>query len=105
MDNRLPNCWEIMNCGREKGGDREKELGECVASREGMGHTCWAVAGTLGGGEIQCTIAEKFYMCNTCKVFHMYNRRQGSRRKEVIRHCPEEESLYLQLMFNKAEIL
>ena len=105
MENRLPNCWEIKNCGREKGGDREGELGECVASRERMGHSCWAVAGTLGEGEVQCTIVDKFTICNTCEVFHMYNRRQGSRRKEIMSQCPEEESLYLYCMFNKAGIL
>lgn len=105
MDNKLPNCWEIKNCGREKGGAREGELGECTASREGMGHSCWAVAGTFSGGEIQCTVAEKFYICNICEVFHMYNRRHGSRKKEVIRSCPEEEALYLYFMFNRPGIL
>ena len=49
MDNGLPNCWEIISCGREKGGDKVAELGECVASTRGMGHSCWAVAGTLCG--------------------------------------------------------
>lgn len=105
MDNKLPNCWEITNCGREKGGCREGELGECVASKQGMGHSCWAVAGTLGNGGDRCTLVQKFYICNICEVFHMYNRRQGSRRKEVISRCPEEESLYLNFMFNKSGAL
>ncbi len=43
----LLNCWEIMKCGRQKGGKKVNELGECIASKEGMGHSCWAVAGTL----------------------------------------------------------
>jgi hypothetical protein len=105
MDNRLPNCWEIINCGREKGGDKAAELGECVASKKGMGHSCWAVAGTLCEGEIQGTFARKLGLCNACEVFQLYNRPLGSRRKEVIAHCPEEESHYIHLMFNKPGFL
>jgi hypothetical protein len=105
MDNRLPNCWEIKNCGREKGGDRVEELGECVASKEGMGHSCWAVAGTLCDVEVRGTFARRLLLCNICEVFQLYNRQQGARRKEVIRLCPEEELHYLYFMFNKTGIL
>lgn len=105
MDNRLPNCWEIVNCGREKGGDKVGELGECVASREGLGHSCWVVAGTLCDGEVKGTLALKLGLCNVCEVFQLYNRLQGSRRKEVVAHCPEEESHYLHFMFNRPGIL
>jgi hypothetical protein len=105
MKNRLPNCWEIINCGREKGGDKVGRLGECVASKNGMGHSCWAVAGTLCGGEIQGTFASKLGLCNACEVFQLYNRTHGSRRKEVVLHYPEEESHYISLMFNSLRIV
>ena len=35
------------------------ELGECVASREGLGHSCWMIAGTLCDGTVQGTAAQK----------------------------------------------
>ncbi len=105
MDNRLPNCWEIVNCGREKGGEKVGELGECEASKKGMGHSCWAVAGTLCGGEVKGAFARKLGLCNMCEVFQLYNRPRGTRRKEVVRLCPEEESSYLHLMFNKPGLL
>jgi hypothetical protein len=35
-------CWEIKKCGRQSGGKKEDHLGECVTSKEGMGHSCWA---------------------------------------------------------------
>ena len=105
MENRLLNCWEILNCGREKGGDKVEELGECVASKEGLGHSCWAVAGTLCGCEIQGTFAQRFGLCNVCEVFKLYNRPQGTKRKEVVAYCREEESYYLYIMFNKSGFL
>ena len=36
-----------MNCGREAGGAKVAELGECIVSKEGFGHSCWGIAGTL----------------------------------------------------------
>ena len=55
------NCWEALDCGRQRGGRYAEELGMCPASQEvrldgvhgGMnaGRACWVVAGTLCGGE------------------------------------------------------
>ncbi len=52
------NCWEFKNCGREKGGLKASELGICPAFPD-HGRDCWAVAGTLCGGKVQGTTAEK----------------------------------------------
>ena len=82
--NRLLNCWEIVGCGREKGGPKVKELGECEVSKEGMGHSCWVVAGTLCEGKIKGTEAQKIGLCNSCEVHELYNRTWGTSRKEVI---------------------
>ena len=70
------NCWESMKCGREPGGIRSEELGICPASTEkkfdsinggdAAGRFCWAVAGTLCGGEVQGTFARKFKNCSMC---------------------------------------
>ena len=70
------NCWESMRCGRETGGIRSEEHGICPASTENKfdgvnggkasGRFCWAVAGTLCGGDIQGTFAKKFENCMKC---------------------------------------
>ena len=54
---RKINCWEYKKCGRQPGGQREKEFGVCPASlsiesnriNDGVngGRYCWAVTETL----------------------------------------------------------
>jgi hypothetical protein len=72
------NCWEIMACGRQPGGDNAEELGICAAAlphehfegvNRGMhcGRFCWAVAGTLCGGKVQGTYSKKFMDCMHCE--------------------------------------
>ena len=101
MKDTLPNCWEIENCGREKGGPKVDELGECIASKEGLGHSCWAIAGTLCGGTVQGTIAQKIGYCSDCEVHQLYNRSLGKYGKEIASQYPEEESKYIQMMLTK----
>jgi len=90
----LQNCWEIKNCGREKNGIHVSDLGECVASKQGLGHSCWAIAGTLCGGEVQGTAAQKEGNCIVCDVYKLYNRLHGSMGKEVARQYPAEAAAY-----------
>ncbi|MCC6526105.1 MAG: hypothetical protein IT373_25890 [Polyangiaceae bacterium] len=63
-----PNCWERQRCGREIGGAKEVELGACPAAH-GHGRDCWLVAGTLCGGEVQGTFAEKLGNCQMCDFY------------------------------------
>ncbi len=73
------NCWDFKKCGRESNGTKAVELGICPASVEerldgihdgfNAGRTCWAVAGTLCGGKVQGTFAEKEKNCVECD-FH-----------------------------------
>ncbi len=73
------NCWEFMKCGREVGGKNVEQLGVCLAATEikasgihsgiNGGGCCWAIAGTLCGGEIQGTFAMKLGSCIKCE-FH-----------------------------------
>ena len=93
----LLNCWEIKKCGRQSGGKKEDHLGECIASKEGMGHSCWAVAGTLCGGKIQGTFAQKIGFCTFCEVHEMYNRSRGDLGKVIMKIFSTEEKKY----FNK----
>ena len=62
------NCWEFKNCGRQKDGPKEKELGLCSAFPD-HGRDCWAVAGTLCGGKVQGTAAEKLGNCRLCEFY------------------------------------
>ncbi|MFC1844282.1 two-CW domain-containing protein [Thermodesulfobacteriota bacterium] len=98
MKKELLNCWEMKKCERQKGGKKASELGECIASKEGMGHSCWAVAGTLCGGEIQGTIAQKIGYCTSCEVYQNYNRSMGDLGKLVKTNYPEEDRKYYNIM-------
>jgi len=70
------NCWEFKKCGREPGGVKAKELGVCPSTIEpdldgihggrNAGRACWVVAGSLCGGKIQGTYAEKLANCWKC---------------------------------------
>ena len=83
VNQELKNCWEILECGRERNGSRVAELGECVASTEGMGHNRWIVAGTFGQGKVESAPVQKLRSCTNCKVFQRYNRLTGTDRLPV----------------------
>ncbi len=80
------NCWEFMACGREPGGKNADKLGVCPAAAEtrlegvhhgkNAGRTCWVVAGTLCGGEVQGTFAKKFCDCLKCPFFQLVQKEE-----------------------------
>ena len=53
------NCWEVMKCGRQPGGEKVGEFGVCPAAEPSEfdgtnrgtygGRFCWAIAGTFCG--------------------------------------------------------
>ena len=92
----LQNCWELTNCGRQKGGPNVSALGECVASLEGMGHSCWAIAGTMCGGIVRGTAAQKRATCMGCQIYKLYNRISGTKAADVRTAFPEEEAKYME---------
>jgi hypothetical protein len=92
------NCWELTNCGRQKGGPNANELGECIASREGMGHSCWAIAGTMCDGVVRGTAAQKRATCMGCGVYKQYNRLSGTYAAAVRTAFPEEEAKYMEIL-------
>ncbi len=75
------NCWEYKGCGREPGGKKTHELGVCpVATHEELdtvhdgkmaGRACWVIAGSLCGGKIQGTFAEKITNCLRCDFYNL----------------------------------
>jgi len=75
------NCWEFLHCGREPGGKRAQEICDCPAavfsaipdghynSGTCMGRRCWRIAGTLCGGNVQGTFANKIEDCRQCLFY------------------------------------
>ena len=82
------NCWEFMQCGREKGGPNVDELGVCPASEEthldkvnngkNGGRSCWAISGTLCNGNAQGTFAQKILNCHQCIFFKTVLSEEGA---------------------------
>lgn len=82
------NCWEYKSCGREVGGSNVAHMGVCPAAThsetDGLNHglnggrICWAVSGTLCGGKIQGTHAEKRASCLSCDFFKTVQREEAA---------------------------
>jgi len=78
-EGRKPDCWEFKRCGRQPGGEKAGELGVCPAATDreldglhcgqNAGRACWLVAGTMCGGKVQGTFAQKYGNCETCDFF------------------------------------
>ena len=81
------SCWDFKKCGRQTGGARVAELGLCPASTatqaDGLnggrnaGRVCWALTGTLCGGKVQGTFAEKLGSCVECEFYQLVGQEQG----------------------------
>ena len=81
------NCWEFKKCGREPGGDKAEELGVCPASTETRldgansgkngGRACWPLVGTLCGGKVQGTFAQKISNCMKCDFYQLVGAEEG----------------------------
>ena len=81
------NCWEFKKCGRQPGGEKAGELGVCVAANfdkmdkinggSNGGRTCWVVAGTLCGGRIQGSFAQKIANCMGCEFYIKVRSEEG----------------------------
>jgi len=80
------NCWEYKKCGREPGGKKSAELGVCPATTykeldgahggENAGRACWAIAGSLCGGKIQGTYAQKLNNCWRCEFMNLVKKEE-----------------------------
>ena len=64
----MKSCWEIKNCGRQEGGAKVHEMGVCPAYPD-HGRECWFIAGTMCGGAVQGTFAEKLGNCASCDFY------------------------------------
>ncbi|MCP4157052.1 MAG: hypothetical protein GY757_55580 [bacterium] len=83
----MANCWEDKKCERQPGGSKVEEFGECPAatdtSADGLnngkngGRICWIIGGTLCGGEIQGSQAQKTENCTECDFYHKVKKEEG----------------------------
>jgi len=99
----LLNCWEINKCESQMGGKKVNDLGECITSKQKMGHSCWAVAGTLNGDKIHCIAAKEIGFCTSCEVYEIYNRSRGELGKMIKKYFPDEDANYYEIMMNLHE--
>ncbi len=82
------NCWEFKKCGREVGGDKVGELGECPAATlttaDGFcggtngGRACPYITGTFCSGTVQGTHRDKEKDCAECDFYHLLKEEHGS---------------------------
>ncbi len=89
-------------CGREEGGNNIAERGVCPAaadrSFDGInsgkcgGRICWAVAGTLCGGCVQGSFAEKRCSCLNCDFYQMVQEEEG---------ISDRQTKFLQFLFRE----
>jgi len=98
----LLNCWEVMMCGREKGGKNATRYGVCPAvadhSFDGInsgkcaGRICWAVAGSFCGGGTQGSFVDKRSSCQNCHFYHMVQEEEGmaNRRTKFLQFLVQE---------------
>ena len=80
------NCWEVKKCGRQPGGPKVQDLGVCPATVEqalhgahggkNAGRSCWVVVGSLCGGKIQGTYAQKLNNCWRCEFMNRVKREE-----------------------------
>lgn len=81
------NCWEVLECGREQGGEKEEELGVCPAAEHSQfdnvnkgkysGRFCWVVAGTFCEDKVSGTHAQKLLDCIECEFFKQVSLDEG----------------------------
>ena len=81
------NCWEFKNCGRQPGGAKAAELGVCPAAIETRangcncgqngGRACWVLTGTLCGGLVQGSFAQKLGNCLKCEFYELVASEEG----------------------------
>lgn len=81
------NCWEQTKCGRQPGGHKAHELGICPVTTyqvldgahdgKNAGRACWTIAGSLCGGSIQGTYAQKLHNCWRCEFMNLVKQEEG----------------------------
>ena len=84
---RPKNCWEVMKCGKELGGQNVEEGVCCLANEPGRysgtntglfrGRFCWAVVGTLCEDKVRGSFGNKSGDCLQCNFFKQVKEEGG----------------------------
>jgi hypothetical protein len=87
MDEKL-NCWEVLKCGCEPGGNNTEMRGVCPAAVEenldgsnggrNGGRACWVVKGTMCKGAVQGTFGQKTEECMECEFYNQVRADEGA---------------------------
>jgi len=75
-------CWEAKNCGRIPGGAEAAKLGVCPAYPN-HGTNCSSVTGTLCGGKVQGSFAQKLGDCADCDFYQESRQAQAARPRNL----------------------
>ncbi|MBN2010802.1 hypothetical protein JW960_15755 [candidate division KSB1 bacterium] len=85
--NDKQNCWEFKKCGREPGGNKEKELGVCPTAidekNDGINHGinggrfCWTIVGTLCDGKLFGSFISQQVSCMECEFLKTVVQEEG----------------------------
>lgn len=110
---RKLNCWEYMECGREPGGSREKELSLCrvsvdnsyggINSGKNGGRFCWVIAGTFSKGVTDGFFAKDKESCTDCLFYKKVIAEEGTFniRTKFLRFILSGEGSLLEIMSKK----
>ena len=81
------NCWDVLRCGREPGGDKIDGKGPCPAavdeeangvnSGTNGGRVCWAISGTFCGMQVAGSAAARLISCLSCDFFTQVLQEEG----------------------------
>ncbi|MDX1797850.1 MAG: hypothetical protein R3255_04300 [Candidatus Lokiarchaeia archaeon] len=82
-----------MNCNWQPA-DKDK-IGVCpvivnnkyngVNMGKNAGRACWMIAGTLCGGKVQGSYAQKYKNCITCEFYNLVKKEEGLNFKMLIK--------------------
>jgi hypothetical protein len=83
------NCWEVIACGREPGGEHVEDRGVCPAAMpseyDGLhggthaGRFCWIVAGPDCESGTHGCMAQTLHHCIHCQFLKQVNEEEGSK--------------------------
>ena len=83
----LKNCWEVMKCSRQPGGNNVDEKGVCPVAMpseyDGVnngifsGRFCWAVADNFCAEEPQGSFAKQLMSCLGCEFLKQVHEEEG----------------------------
>lgn len=92
---RKQNCWEVIQCGREPGGEKVDELDVCWTALDVSAHgingginggrICWAIAGTSACGTTKQDYIRQDIVCERCRFYEQVVEEEGISAVQLLR--------------------